>query len=93
MPLRISFFKTPKHKVFNYTPLYWNPEKEAMEARLGKTRQRLMPGFFQDVRQQGRRRNKIGVFGRIIFIATMAALLFAAFYFSKFIEIVLQKVN
>ena len=27
------FFKLPKHKQFNYQPLYYDPEKEAREAR------------------------------------------------------------
>jgi hypothetical protein len=92
MPFRISFFKTPKHKVFNYTPRYWDPEKEAREARHEKSRPLLTRGCFQDIRQQGRKRNSIGTAGRIVFLVTVAALLMAAFYFSKFIEVVLQKV-
>ncbi len=27
------FFKLPKHKQFNYQPLYYDPDKEAREAR------------------------------------------------------------
>lgn len=29
----ISFFKVPKHRVFNYQPLYYDPEKERREQR------------------------------------------------------------
>lgn len=34
MGLNISFFKTPKHRVFHYEPLYYNEQKEKMEERL-----------------------------------------------------------
>ncbi|HIT47950.1 MAG TPA: hypothetical protein IAC34_00445 [Candidatus Coprenecus stercoripullorum] len=31
MALNISFFKTPKHRVFTYTPLYYDERKERRE--------------------------------------------------------------
>jgi hypothetical protein len=92
MPFRVSFFKTPKHKVFNYTPRYWDPEKEARETRGKKSQPLLARGCFQEIRQRSHKRNPVGTVGRIIFLVTIAALLMAALYFSKFIEIVLQKV-
>jgi hypothetical protein len=92
MPFRISFFKTPKHKVFNYTPRYWDPEKEVKESRNEKSQPVLTRGCFQEIRQRSRKRNPVGTLGRIIFLLTIAALLMAALYFSKFIEIFLQKV-
>ena len=92
MPFRISFFKTPKHKVFNYTPRYWDPDKEARKIRNEKSRSPLTRGCFQEIRQRSRKRNPVGAAGRIIFLVSVAALLMAALYFSKFIEIVLQKV-
>ena len=33
MALNISFFKTPKHKVFTYRPIFYDPEKERLEER------------------------------------------------------------
>lgn len=30
----LKFFKTPKHKKFNYQPRYWDPEKEEFEKRV-----------------------------------------------------------
>lgn len=30
---KIVFFKRPKIRVFDYTPRYWDPEKEKLEAR------------------------------------------------------------
>ncbi|MDR3184770.1 MAG: hypothetical protein LBT49_05130 [Prevotellaceae bacterium] len=92
MPFRVSFFKTPKHKVFNYTPRYWNPDREAGEIRRERPRPLLTRGCFQEIRQQGHKRNTAGTVGRVIFLVTVAALLVAALYLSKFIEVVLQKV-
>ena len=41
MAFRISFFRTPKHRVFNYKPRYWNPEKEAFEERIKQSREKV----------------------------------------------------
>jgi hypothetical protein len=30
---KIAFFKTPKMRVYSYTPRYWDPEKERLEER------------------------------------------------------------
>ena len=40
MAFRISFFRTPKHRVFNYKPIYWDPEKEEFEERIKERVQR-----------------------------------------------------
>ena len=31
MAFQLSFFKTPKHRVFNYRPRYYDPQKERAE--------------------------------------------------------------
>jgi len=31
--MALTFFKLPKHKHFNYKPVYWNKEKEEREKR------------------------------------------------------------
>lgn len=41
MAFRISFFRTPQHRVFNYKPVYWDPEKEAFEERVKKSREKI----------------------------------------------------
>lgn len=38
MALRFSFFKTPKHKVFTYRPLYYDPVKEEFNERVARIR-------------------------------------------------------
>jgi hypothetical protein len=35
----LKFFKTPKHKQFNYQPRYWDPEKEEFEKRVAAAKQ------------------------------------------------------
>lgn len=37
----IVFFRTPKPKQFKYTPLYYNPEKEALKEREQQIKQEL----------------------------------------------------
>ena len=32
--LKISFFKTQKHRVFNYTPRHYDPQKEELDERV-----------------------------------------------------------
>jgi len=35
------FIKLPKHKQFNYAPIYWDQEKEAREERTRKIQQEM----------------------------------------------------
>ena len=39
MAFNLSFFKTPKHRVFNYQPLYYDERKERLEERIAKARE------------------------------------------------------
>jgi hypothetical protein len=41
MALRFSFFKTPQHKRFEYTPRIWDPAKEEREERLKRIQEEL----------------------------------------------------
>ena len=34
MAFRLSFFRTPKHRVFNYTPRHYDPDKEELHNRI-----------------------------------------------------------
>ena len=36
MAFRLSFFKTPKHRVFNYQPLYYDAQKEDLDKRVAR---------------------------------------------------------
>jgi hypothetical protein len=95
MAFRLSFFKTPKHRVFRYNPIYWDPEKEEREERLNpQKRVELKRGSFQKALLDSRRhaRGSADKITRIVIIVSVAALLIALIYFTKFIEIVLQKI-
>ncbi|MGE0092279.1 MAG: hypothetical protein AB7S40_06950 [Bacteroidales bacterium] len=39
MGLKLSFFKTPKHRVFNYQPLYYDERKEDLQERVTRARE------------------------------------------------------
>lgn len=36
MALKTNLFRTPRHRKYDYIPRYYNPEKEALEARIKK---------------------------------------------------------
>lgn len=36
MGFNFGFFGTPQHREFNYRPVYYDPEKEALKERFGK---------------------------------------------------------
>lgn len=35
------FIKLPRHKTFNYSPRYWDPEKEEREERIRRIKQEM----------------------------------------------------
>lgn len=39
--MRVVFFKTPKPKQFNYTPRYYDPDKEALKEREQQIKQEM----------------------------------------------------
>lgn len=41
MALRFSFFKTPQHKRFEYTPRIWDPAKEEREERVKRIQEEM----------------------------------------------------
>ncbi|HPV88245.1 MAG TPA: hypothetical protein PKU85_03405 [Bacteroidales bacterium] len=101
MALKISFFNTPKHRVFNYKPRFWNPEKEEFEERVRRAREKAglekgdenrpyvpgssIRGSFQKRHEVVRRLPKRQKLIRFVFIITIAIILIMALYFSKFI--------
>lgn len=60
MCAKITFFRTPEHRVYNYTPRYYDPRKERLEElykKYGKTpegMQRAEEEFKAEERAQGR---------------------------------------
>lgn len=39
--MAISFIKLPRHKRFEYTPRYWDPEKEERESRVRQIKKEM----------------------------------------------------
>ena len=95
MALNISFFKTPKHKVFTYRPIFYDPEKERLEerrkahdaAREAERRQLDYPGknirgSFQKSLYENRRHVATNSFTRIVVILSILLFFILIFYFS-----------
>ncbi len=99
MALKFNFYKTPKHRVFRYNPIYWDQEKDERDDFFHPERNKkpgqLVRGSFQKAFYNSRRHPKSKWNGliRIIIILSIVALFVAAFYFSNFMEIVLRNVQ
>ena len=96
MAFRLSFFKTPKHRVFQYRPIYWNPEKEALEERLDPQKKlELKRGSFQKALYDSRRntRGSADKIRQLIIIVSIAVLFIALIYFTKIFEVIMKNVS
>ncbi len=104
MGLNFGLFKTPKHKVFNYQPLFYDERKEAMKERLERLEEeKLMekgistykPGKhirsnFRKNLYDGKKSSGEGALQRIIMIICIALLLAALFYFADLFSFLLS---
>lgn len=98
MAFRVGLFKTPKYKVFNYQPLYYDERKEALDEKIEMARREengeYVPG---DLVKRAFKRNKIDVkrtdgtrsITRIITVITLAAIMMAVLYFTEFMNLFL----
>lgn len=93
MGFNFGFFGSQEHRVFNYRPRYYDPEKEALKEKFGhvdgtKSKEPYTPGSYikgsfrdgnyQKTRQQTNRAQKIiGMIGLLAFF-------FALVYIAKF---------
>jgi len=95
MALNLSFFRTPKHRVFNYQPLYYDEKKEAMAERYARVHEDekgndvgYIPGRLVRSKLRkavyGNRRNAGSVLlTRMIIAGSIVVLIFVAYYFAK----------
>lgn len=83
----VSFFKTPKHQRFNYTPRYYNPEEEERQERIRKASGEALTGDtsvkrIQFKRQMGYqaavKKSNLNIIFLIFFIAGLFFLIFNA---------------
>ena len=94
MGFNFSFFGTQEHRVFNYRPRYYDPEKEALKEKFGhvdgtKSGDRYSPGTYikgsfrggnyQKTKVSNRNQLIIGLVGLVLFFV---ALVFVAKIFS-----------
>jgi len=95
MAFNLSFFKTPKHRVFNYQPLYYDEKKEAMQERYARQHEeekgkeqgyipgRLLRGNLRRAVYHNRRGTGSVLLNRIIILVSLIILLFVAYYVAK----------
>ena len=89
----LKMFRTPKNQRYDYKPRYWDPEKEALEERLGKyksskendveaVKARLSRGFRRggsNYKVSSEMRSKQLFRSNMILLAVIAILIFLAY--------------
>ncbi|MBQ0024589.1 MAG: hypothetical protein KBT00_02550 [Bacteroidales bacterium] len=96
MGIRIGFFSTPQHRVFNYKPRYYDATKEhikELEEKYSKNEdsskeKRYIPGAaiqsaYRDGLDGMRREGGNRNLKRIIILVTLAAAMVAAYYLAQ----------
>ncbi len=93
------FFKTPKHRVFEYKPLYYDPRKEALDEKVENARKReageYIPGEhirkgFSRMKFDSKRSAGTTPMVRFFTIVSLAALIAALLYFTDAIKFLLE---
>ncbi|MEA4868315.1 hypothetical protein SDC9_104173 [bioreactor metagenome] len=93
MGLRLSFFKTPKNRVFNYQPLYYDERKEDLQERIARAREETkskdyVPGRnirmnFRRNLYENKRRPGSPFILRLIVLLSMVGLMVALYYIAR----------
>lgn len=93
------FFKTPKHRVFEYKPLYYDPRKEALDEKIENQRKRdageYVPGDhvrrgFNRIRFDSKRSSGTSPVVRFITIIGLAVLIAALLYFTDAVKVLME---
>ncbi len=93
------FFKTPKHRVFEYKPLYYDPRKEALDEKVENQRKRdageYVPGDhvkkgFNRIKFDSKRSGGTSPFIRFITIIGLAGVIAALLYLTDVIQIFME---
>lgn len=94
MGFNFGFFNAPEHRVFNYRPRYYDPEKEALKEKFGhvdgsRSKENYTPGIYikgslrngryQKTRQANKFLKIIGLVGLALFFVV---LVYIARYYS-----------
>lgn len=93
MGLNLSFFKTPKHRVFSYQPLYYDERKEALKEKIEKANRKKegiyvpgesIKGSFKRTKIDSKRSKGYTSIKRYITLLALIAFMVALIYFTKF---------
>lgn len=94
MAFGFSFFKTPKHRVFNYQPLYYDERKEKMKERIDASDEekrgkdykpgRHIKGKMRKALYEGRRNSASPTITRIIVLISIIGLMIMAYYVAQY---------
>jgi hypothetical protein len=96
MAFKISFFNTPKHRVFNYTPIYYDPMKEKLAEKAREREGRLfvpgkrIRGSFSKALYENRRHAGDNRYMRIVILLTFIVLIGVIFYFANGLELLFK---
>ena len=60
----MNFYKSPKPSKFRFTPLYYNPKKEAMQRRIDRARRKYHPEEFDSEDGEAQKERLRGLFHR-----------------------------
>ncbi len=95
--LSFKLFNTPKHKVFNYQPVYYDERKEALEERIAaaerKNKGQYVPGesikgAFTKPRFEVKKSSGVtDKIVRLLTIVTLAILMLAVLYFTNVMDL------
>ncbi len=92
MGLNFSFFRTPKHRVFNYQPLYYDERKEALQERIARAKgeserknEKYVPGKnirhnFRKSFYESRKNSSSPAIIRLIVLLSIVVLMVAIYY-------------
>lgn len=95
MALKLSFFKTPKHRVFNYQPLYYDERKERLQEQIAKAKEEelgikrdYVPGRnirmnFRKSLYVNRRRPRSPLIMRFVILVSLLGLMAGLYYVAK----------
>ncbi len=97
-----SFFNVPKHRTFNYRPVYYDPVKEEFEERIKAAQERAeaernkeykpgssIRGSFKKSREVSRKDVKYTPLLRFLSVTSMAIFIFALIYIAHMLGFIL----
>lgn len=98
MGLNLGMFKTPRHKVFNYQPLYYDERKEALDEKIAMAHRKKtgeyvpgegLKGAFKRINIDVRRSKSNDPIRRFITLITLVIFMIALVFIAQHIGLLL----